>query len=106
MARDGEWRQSHLGLNWHGMTAARLSRLAAVLLLPGCGRPPAPSPFQPVADVKQLMAAVLEPAADVYWDAVGTVDDKAGSVEHAPAGKEEWDAAMAKLTEGMTAYLR
>lgn len=74
------------------MTAARWPRLVSVLLLPGCGSSPAPSPFQPVADVKQLMTAVLEPAADVYWDAVGTVDDKSGSSEHAPATKEEWDA--------------
>jgi hypothetical protein len=45
-----------------------------------------------VADVKQLMTAVLEPAAEVYWEAVGTVVDEKGAVDFAPASAEEWDA--------------
>lgn len=57
----------------------------------GCNRTPAP-PFRPVADVKQLMASVIEPAAEVYWDAVGSVEDKNGVVEFAPKTDEEWAA--------------
>ena len=69
---------------------------------PGCNRAaPAPAPaapaaaqppFRPVADVKQLMASVVEPAAEVYWDAVGSIADKKGVVEIAPKTDEEWIA--------------
>lgn len=38
------------------------------------------------------MAAVLEPAADVYWDAVGIIDDKNGSREIKPSTPQEWEA--------------
>jgi hypothetical protein len=59
----------------------------------GCGpAAPPPPPFEPVADVKQLMAAVVEPAAETYWDAVGTTEDEKGSREFAPETAAEWDA--------------
>jgi hypothetical protein len=55
--------------------------------------PPAPpSPFRPVADVRLLMTTVVEPAAEVYWDAVGTIIDRKGVVERAPKNDEEWEA--------------
>ncbi len=38
------------------------------------------------------MSSVLEPAAEVYWDAVGTVIDKKGTVEIEPKTDEEWIA--------------
>jgi hypothetical protein len=59
----------------------------------GCSTAPAPPPYKPVADVKQLMASVVEPAADEYWDAVGTVLDQEGMHEITPQTQEEWDAA-------------
>jgi hypothetical protein len=74
------------------MSTIRSLELALFVLLSGCGGPPASQPFTPVADVKQLMASVLEPAADVYWDAVGTIDDAKGSVEFAPSSDDEWTA--------------
>ena len=46
--------------------------------------------MQPVADVKQVMSVILEPAADTYWDAVGTVSDTTGTTEIAPRNPEEW----------------
>jgi hypothetical protein len=60
----------------------------------GCNRPapPPPPPFRMVADVKQLMASVIEPAAEVYWDAVGTIEDAKGIVEIAPKTDDEWAA--------------
>ena len=73
---------------------ARLIVIGA-LLTGGCNRtPPAPPPppLRPVADVKQLMASILEPAAEVYWDAVGTIEDAKGVKEIAPATDEEWAA--------------
>ena len=60
--------------------------------LAACSSAP-PPPFQPVADVKQLMASVVDPAADVYWGAVGTIIDEKGVTEITPTTTEEWDAA-------------
>jgi len=54
--------------------------------------PPEADLFSPVADVPQLMFAVLEPAAEVYWDAVGTIIDLEGITEIEPQTQEEWDA--------------
>jgi len=53
--------------------------------------PPAP-PFKPVADVKQLMQTVIDPAADVIWEATGTIITLEGTEERAPKNEEEWNA--------------
>lgn len=80
----------------------RLPWLALAMLVSGCA--PEPLPFEEVADVKQLMTSVLEPAAEVYWDAVGTIMDLSGTVEIAPSTDEEWqavrDAAMVIAESG------
>jgi hypothetical protein len=70
--------------------------LMGALLGSACHRtPPAPPPpLRPVADVKQLMASIIEPAAEVYWDAVGTIEDAKGIVEVAPTTDEEWAAVL------------
>jgi hypothetical protein len=52
----------------------------------------APTPYQEVADIRQLMLAVIEPAAEVYWDSVGTIMDMEGTEEIAPRTNEEWTA--------------
>jgi len=38
------------------------------------------------------MASVLEPAADVYWDAVGSVEDSTGVTALYPRTPQAWDA--------------
>ena len=38
------------------------------------------------------MASVVEPAAEVYWDAVGTSSTKTAITEIEPQTVEEWDA--------------
>src|SRR4029450_3144726 len=64
----------------------------SALALAACSSAP-PPPFQPVADVKQLMASVVDPAADVYWGAGGAVVAEKGITEITPTTTEEWDAA-------------
>ena len=60
-------------------------------LVAGCGSDPTGPPFQPVADVRQLMAEIIDPAADVVWDAVGTIIDRdEGTNEWFPQTDEEW----------------
>lgn len=73
MTRTNRWRLLGAGL--------------AGLWLAACQSKPS---FVVVADVKELMTAVIEPAADVYWDAVGTVDDSTGSKSYAPTSPEDW----------------
>lgn len=60
-------------------------------MLAACEQTPAP-PFKPAVTTRQLMAEVIEPAADVYWGAVGTVTDKNGTVETAPTTDDGWNA--------------
>jgi hypothetical protein len=63
---------------------------AVALLCSGCRASPKPPPFKPVADVKQLMQTVVDPAADVIWASVGSVESKEGTVETAPKTDAEW----------------
>lgn len=65
--------------------------IAPTIAALGCDAPK-PPPFSPVADVRQLMARVLEPAAEVYWDAVGTIEDSTGVTAIYPRTPEAWDA--------------
>ena len=50
--------------------------------------------FTAVADVQQLMASIVDPAADFYWDAVGWIVDENGTEEVRPANDEEWEAVV------------
>ena len=72
------------------MRATRPHWLAVAILLSGCA--PDSPPFTNVADVKQLMTSVIEPAAETYWDSVGWILDENGTVELAPSTIEEWEA--------------
>ena len=65
------------------------------ITLTACSSAPPPPPYKPVADVKALMANVMEPAADEYWDAVGTVIDDTGEHQIEPQTEEEWNAVKA-----------
>lgn len=67
--------------------------IAAALWASACGGP-APPPLRQVADVKQLMQFVVEPAADLYWDGVGTIIDPSGVTEFKPETEGEWDALV------------
>jgi len=66
-----------------------------LIVLPGCAADaPEPPPFSAVADDRQLMLSVLEPAAETYWDAVGVMMDEEGTHEIEPRSDEEWEAVV------------
>jgi hypothetical protein len=54
--------------------------------------PAAASRFEPVADVRLLMDAVTDPAADVIWGSVGTIITAERTEERQPRTDEEWTA--------------
>jgi len=62
-----------------------------LLVMFACGDPEGP-PFKPMVDVKQLMVSIIDPAADVLWDSVGTVISEEGIDEWYPKTDEEWAA--------------
>ena len=49
-------------------------------------------PYKPVAGVKLLMVSVVEPQADILWDAVGWIISYEGTEEIRPENDEEWAA--------------
>ena len=52
-------------------------------------------PFQPTANMKDLMLNVIDPAADTLWESVGTVITAEGMFEKAPATDDEWAGVRA-----------
>jgi hypothetical protein len=53
-------------------------------------------PFDTTVSVKELMASVMDPAADGIWESVGTIYTKEGAFEKVPADDDEWNAVRAK----------
>ena len=64
--------------------------LLVPVFLYGCA-PDAEQPFTEVANLRDLMITVVEPAAEVYWDAVGWIVDASGTTEIRPSSPEEWE---------------
>lgn len=52
-------------------------------------------PFDSSNSVKELMASLVDPTADVVWESVGTIYTKDGVFEKAPASDEEWNDVRA-----------
>jgi hypothetical protein len=81
-------------------------RLIVLLgLLAGCSPGFAPPATPPVLELKQLMAHVIDPAADAFWESSGTIVTAQGERSRAPTTAEGWDAAVhaaATLAEGGT----
>ncbi len=81
--------------------------LPLLAILVACDKTPPPIPvstpatsipFKPTVTMKQLMDEVLEPAANVYWEAVGSVTDSLGTVERAPKTDSQWIAVRNAAT--------
>ena len=52
-------------------------------------------PFDTTVSVKDLMANVMDPTADVIWESVGTIMTKEGTFEKAPQNDDEWNQVKA-----------
>jgi hypothetical protein len=58
---------------------------------------------QVYSSIKDLMESIIDPSADVFWGAVGTVVDKEGIHETFPKTQEEWldlRRAAVRIVEG------
>jgi hypothetical protein len=73
------------------MRTAALLSLVSALASSACGGP-TPPPFKPVADTKLLMQAVVDPNADLIWDAVKVIMTKEGDENIRPKTDEQWIA--------------
>jgi hypothetical protein len=73
--------------------ARRLCAAAACAVLTvalGCESPPPPDELRPVATVREVMADMVAPSADVLWSAITTVETPDGYVDQGPQTDEEW----------------
>jgi hypothetical protein len=82
-------------------TASVIALLASLVLIAACHTPaetsaapaataPPPPEYVPTATVKDLMQSVVDPNADVVWQAVTSVQSVKGLVEKAPKTDAEW----------------
>jgi len=70
--------------------------IVLTLLAAGACAPDEPaSTYRPIGDMADLMNGVVEPAAEVIWDAVGVIVDSAGEHQLAPQTEEDWLALRA-----------
>ncbi len=63
--------------------------LGGSLCLIGACRAPQPE-YRPTATVKDIMDSIVDPSADVLWEAVATTISAAGTEQRAPQTDEEW----------------
>ena len=67
--------------------------VAAALMVVSCAADaPTGPPFRMDATVPMLMANLVDPAADLVWDAVGTIVDYSGENHWEPETEEDWIA--------------
>lgn len=64
--------------------------LAGVAMTAGCSTAAQPPPFKPLADIKLLMNAVIDPAADVVWGSAGQIITATGTQDLRPTTEEGW----------------
>lgn len=65
-------------------------------LIAGCKAAPPPPPpapeFRPTSPIADVMKYMVEPSADVLWNAVATTVNEKGVDDHRPTTDEEWTA--------------
>jgi len=75
-----------------------LATLIAATLLSACDKPAAPesppatsaSPLKPTAGIQDIMAGMIDPAADFLWESVSSTVTEQGTEEKQPRTDEEW----------------
>ena len=68
-----------------------LASLSAVSARQAPSEPaPASSAYMPTATIKELMLHVIDPSADVVWEAVAVIETLDGLEERAPESEDEW----------------
>ena len=72
--------------HWLLLTGATLFAIAA------CNHAgsPAQSALRPMASIKDIMDAIVDPSADVLWESVATIVSAAGTEERRPKTDEDW----------------
>lgn len=76
-----------------------LTILIVATLLVACDKPAPPqappatgaSPFKPTAGIQDIMASMIDPAADFLWESVSTTVTEQGTEEKQPRTDEEWN---------------
>jgi hypothetical protein len=78
---------------------SRILAVCTLVLTSGChlagnpatSREPQPAPaYRPVANIRQTMEWILDPAADVIWDSAGFIITAEGEIDLAPTTDEGW----------------
>ena len=82
-----------------------ISASAAVLLCAGCKaqEPPKESEYKLTSPVRDIMASMVMPNADVLWNAVTTNVTARGIEEKAPKTEEEWKSVRSSAVTIMEA---
>jgi hypothetical protein len=63
---------------------------ASVTAQSGAAAAPAASPLKPIAGIQDVMAGMIDPAADFLWASVSTTVERGKTVEKQPRTDEEW----------------
>jgi plastocyanin len=77
------------------LTRATVLLSLLILAATACNRREERSPqseFRPTATVKDIMTSIIDPEADVVWNAVATIVSLTGTEEREPRTDEEWTA--------------
>jgi hypothetical protein len=73
----------------------RMARLAACLcLLAACSPAQTPPTLKTALGLKELMEHVVDPSADAFWLASGTIITAKGETSRAPTTDAGWEAAV------------
>ena len=73
---------------------ALLIVFCSTMLGQACGGAAGPPPFRTVADLKELMNGVIDPAADGIWNSTGWFITAAGEEHRVPKDDQAWLAVV------------
>ena len=81
--------------SWRGRVVPALAALCITAAACSTSQPaPAPGadnpPYQPTATVKDIMQSIVDPSADLVWNAVTTVQTAKGTIDKKPETPEDW----------------